>query len=69
MDNKTLFGILKAANYLDVKGLLELCCKHMAEVMKGKTVTEIKDLYGLTPKKNEKDEAGCSNTDHESNDG
>lgn len=40
-----LFDLTLAANYLDIKLLLDLCLKTIANLMKGKTAEEIKTLF------------------------
>ena len=37
----------QAANYLNIKGLLDLTCKTVAEMMKGKTPQEIRDIFHI----------------------
>jgi S-phase kinase-associated protein 1 len=43
-----LFNLILAANYLDIKSLLDLTCKTVANMIKGKTPEEIKTLFGVT---------------------
>ncbi|KAH6563500.1 hypothetical protein BASA50_009381 [Batrachochytrium salamandrivorans] len=44
----TLFEIILAANYLDIKGLLDLGCKTVANMIKGKTLDEIRKEFPVT---------------------
>ncbi|CDP16774.1 unnamed protein product [Coffea canephora] len=47
VDQKTLFDIILAANYLDIKGLLVLTCQTVADMMKGKTPEEIRKTFHI----------------------
>ncbi|CAG2163601.1 unnamed protein product [Oppiella nova] len=47
MDRETLFDLLLAANYLDIKALLDLGCKTAANQIKGKTPEEVQQLWGI----------------------
>ncbi|KAI8909717.1 putative negative regulator sulfur controller-3 [Gorgonomyces haynaldii] len=47
MDNELLFEVILAANYLDIKGLLDLGCKTMALMLKGKTTEEIRQMLNI----------------------
>ena len=37
-----------AANYLDVKGLIDICCKHVANQIKNKTPDEIRSTFHIS---------------------
>ena len=39
--------ILQAANYLDIKGLLDVTCKTVANLIKGKTPDEIRKTFNI----------------------
>ena len=43
----TLFELLLAANYLDIKGLWDVTCKAVANMIKGKTSEEIGKIFNL----------------------
>ena len=45
---KMLFEITKAANYLDIKYLLDICCASIANEIKSKTPEEVKCKFSLT---------------------
>ncbi len=42
-----VFKLLIAANYMDIKKLLDFGCKTVADWMTGKTPQEIRDLFGI----------------------
>ncbi|CAN0878860.1 SKP1-like protein 4 [Linum grandiflorum] len=46
-DQKTLFDLILAANYLNIKGLLDLTCQYVADQLKGKTPEQIRDLFHI----------------------
>jgi S-phase kinase-associated protein 1 len=47
VDQATLFELILAANYLDIKPLLDLTCKTVANMIKGKTPEEIRKTYAI----------------------
>ena len=58
VDQGTLFELILAAHYLDIKGLLDVTCKTVANMIKGKTPEEIRKTfnikYGFTAEEEEK---------------
>ena len=47
VDQGTLFELILAANYLDIKGLLDVICKTIAKMIKGKTPEEIRKTFNI----------------------
>ena len=42
LDHDSVFHLTLAANYLDIRPLLDLCCAKIASLIKGKTPEEIR---------------------------
>uniref|UniRef100_A0A1I8ARP0 Skp1-related protein n=1 Tax=Steinernema glaseri TaxID=37863 RepID=A0A1I8ARP0_9BILA len=66
VDQGTLFELILAANYLDIRGLLDVTCKTVANMIKGKTPEEIRKTFNIkndfTPEEEEqirKENAWC----------
>ncbi|EFO83453.1 hypothetical protein CRE_02894 [Caenorhabditis remanei] len=55
IDNDELFHLILAANYLDIKQLLNYACKKVALMAKGKSPEELRVIYGIPT--DEEDEA------------
>jgi S-phase kinase-associated protein 1 len=47
VDLDTTFDIINAANYMDIKPLLDLSCAKIASLMKGKTADEIRTMFNI----------------------
>ncbi|KAL6603117.1 hypothetical protein ACP70R_043478 [Stipagrostis hirtigluma subsp. patula] len=47
VDQAMLYDLLLASNYLEVKGLLDLCCQKVADMIKGKSPEEIRQTFGI----------------------
>ena len=47
VDQEVLFELILAANYMDVKALLDLCCAKVASMMKGKTAEQIRKTFNI----------------------
>jgi S-phase kinase-associated protein 1 len=43
-----MFDLLLAANYMDIKPLMDLACTRVASMIKGKTPEEIYDAFNIT---------------------
>ncbi|KAG4102473.1 E3 ubiquitin ligase SCF complex, Skp subunit [Neocallimastix lanati (nom. inval.)] len=66
IDQGSLYELILAANYLDIKDLLDLGCKTVANMIKGKKVEELRKLFNIqndfTPEEEEqikKENAWC----------
>ena len=47
VDQETLFELILAANYMDIKSLLDLTCAKVASMIKGKTPEEIRKQFNI----------------------
>ena len=57
VDQKVLFEMILAANYLNIKKLLDLCCLTVANMIKGKTPDEISKTFNIKNDFTEEEEA------------
>ncbi|KAF7129020.1 hypothetical protein RHSIM_Rhsim10G0208000 [Rhododendron simsii] len=60
VDQPVLFDLILAANYLNIKSLLDLTCQTVADMIKGKTPDEIRKTFNIkndfTPDEEEEEE-------------
>ncbi|KAL3539092.1 hypothetical protein ACH5RR_002458 [Cinchona calisaya] len=47
VDRETLFDLILAANYLNIKSLLDLTCQSVVDMIKGKTPEEIRKTFNI----------------------
>ncbi|KDN33086.1 hypothetical protein RSAG8_13826, partial [Rhizoctonia solani AG-8 WAC10335] len=47
LSREEIFEVILAGNYLDMKPMLNLGCKQVANMMKNKTPDEIRDLFNI----------------------
>ncbi|XP_058069011.1 SKP1-like protein 1A [Magnolia sinica] len=47
VDQAILYDLILAANYLNIKSLLELTCDRVADMIKGKTPEEIRQTFNI----------------------
>ena len=57
VDQGTLFELIMAANYLNIKRLLDMCCKSVANMIKGKSAAEIRKTFNIKNDFTEEEEA------------
>jgi len=48
VEQPILFELILAANYMDIKPLLDLTCAAVASMIKGKTPQEIRETFNIT---------------------
>eukprot|EP01057_Protomagalhaensia_wolfi_P006329 Protomagalhaensia_wolfi_Nauph_80__6328@NODE_986_length_1828_cov_265_116266_g744_i0_p2_GENE_NODE_986_length_1828_cov_265_116266_g744_i0NODE_986_length_1828_cov_265_116266_g744_i0_p2_ORF_typecomplete_len167_score48_58Skp1/PF01466_19/2_1e03Skp1/PF01466_19/1_1e24Skp1_POZ/PF03931_15/1_2e13DUF3342/PF11822_8/0_022BetaCasp/PF10996_8/0_1_NODE_986_length_1828_cov_265_116266_g744_i0109609 len=47
MEQTMIFELILGANYLDIPGLLDLCCAKVASEIRNKSVDEIRKVFGI----------------------
>ncbi|PPD83805.1 hypothetical protein GOBAR_DD19275 [Gossypium barbadense] len=47
VDQSTLFDLILAANFMNINSLMDLTCKTVANMMKGKTTKEIRGTFNI----------------------
>ncbi|OVA19530.1 SKP1 component [Macleaya cordata] len=47
MDHKAIFDIILAANYMNIKSLMDLGCQTIADLINGKKAEEIREIFGI----------------------
>uniref|UniRef100_A0A7S3MZK2 SKP1-like protein n=1 Tax=Strombidium inclinatum TaxID=197538 RepID=A0A7S3MZK2_9SPIT len=47
LEQEVLFELIMAANFMDIKSLLELACAKVASLIKGKTIPEIRRFFNI----------------------
>ena len=47
LESEILFELIMAANYLDIKPLLELACAKCASLIKDKSIKEIRQFFNI----------------------
>uniref|UniRef100_A0A0E0EL06 SKP1-like protein n=1 Tax=Oryza meridionalis TaxID=40149 RepID=A0A0E0EL06_9ORYZ len=47
VDMTMLFELIMAANYLNAKDLLDLTCQHAADLIKGMTVEQVREVFHI----------------------
>ncbi|XP_062713169.1 S-phase kinase-associated protein 1-like [Aedes albopictus] len=48
VDQQTLFKLMQAVHYLNIRGLVVLTCKTVANMMKGKTQDQVRGMFNIT---------------------
>jgi len=56
-DQNYLMNILKAANYMNIPSLLDLCCAKVASLLKDKSPEEVKKIFDIQGEFTEEEEA------------
>ncbi|GMH13526.1 hypothetical protein Nepgr_015367 [Nepenthes gracilis] len=64
VDQNTLFDLILAANYLNIKSLLDLTCQTLADMFKGKTPEEIRKTFNIKNDFTPEEEEEIQREDH-----
>ncbi|CAN4126602.1 unnamed protein product [Withania somnifera] len=56
MNLEELFDVIMAANYLNIHGLMELCCQSAADRLKNKSVRAVREMLKITNDLTEEEE-------------
>jgi len=57
INEEFLIELIMAANYLDLKDMLELGCAKVASMLKGKTAQQIREMFGIENDFSEEEES------------
>jgi S-phase kinase-associated protein 1 len=49
VDRKIIFGLISAANYLNIQPLLKLACLGLSVSINGKSVEDMQKIFNITP--------------------
>jgi S-phase kinase-associated protein 1 len=49
VDKNTMFDLVAAANYMDIKPLLDLSCLAVSILIKGKSAAELREMFNIAP--------------------
>ena len=63
ISNEDVLELMLAANFMDIKPLLELTCAKIASVIKGKSTKEIQDLLNIESDNIDDEENSSNDTD------
>ncbi|KAI3441206.1 SKP1-like protein [Psidium guajava] len=61
VEHNTVFDYILAANFLEIPTLLDLACRVVADMIKGKTPDEIRKIFNIKPSPEEEEEVRREN--------
>ncbi|KAI8800030.1 SconCp [Cladochytrium replicatum] len=61
VDNDTLFKLISAATHLEMKPLIDLACRTLAQSIMSKSAEEVRELYGINNDFTEEELAAIKN--------